>query len=1858
MPRHRPSSNERSSNSSHSVRAQSRSQCQPQSNANSNTISHIDCSNDSNTNSNADRSDDSKQRAHSEDDEIVEETLVRQNHTNGVCLWPRDYRVKLYKLHDDGLWGDEGTGTIHFALSHSVGGQSIDIQVVTECDPESVEVEVADGVPTILLQHTAQSHILYEKQGESIIQWLDSTVPTANNTERAISFQHQDKCLELWRLIAFIKGHRKISEFEAENRRHKDQQSPTDEERSSPSKKDRAQHDVPMSATSSTTTSTSTSTASTSTRDRHNAFGADPVDTMDPEENDVEMNESNDRSNDSMVSNGSLDSSTASQESSGSNDSDILTQRTPPSPHRGDGDCEDILQTFLDDHHKMDGPDHIAEYKEDPDMAPRRRRDVDGDHDMNINIKMEYDDDDEHGVEMGLSAKPQRLVKVERPRKSKKKKKRKNKSKASKRTYFDRDRHRDRDDRSRRRKAEEDEDSDSDGSDSSDNESRSTTIDTSSDEDEYERLQRLTMRTSFKSRKRKSQIPMPTEDNLCEVFDRVKTAMQNKDMAALQQIGQSEFRETLYSVFLKIENNINSVSFSPSPIAMRHTLHPPLSPPPPPAKYMDIDGPECPFTFTGTTPPAMNITESNDNPTTALNGDCEAKTPDGDDHVASDHRKRVDSKSPRAENGTPRLSTASLSTLPPSVECEEDELSSVHPLELVFMIVLECCREHQPIKQNRSRMKKDSASPPRGSLSSRFAAIKNQPLPFMMQTSLAQLLNGSLHYNSPRNGASTPLMMLFLGKSFISKTIAMLEYDPVRGMAARKKVRTATTSPSRSRRSVGSNASEETLRISVSRRHRDYLKKAKPRKLGITMKEQETLDSEIEYVYKLNYVRDCILLGKLDLEQQSFHIINHHLGRYNSLICETISDDEQFVKALLAEIKRSCSKHYGIVPRGDETEGTETAAMKMKMTGDAMDSDLSITAVPDEKTDDDNDVAGNMTVTVKSSKTKDTPNGDAIECADAVAPTSTTTTTTTTTAALNGHRILSDDHAEESDPNLRTPTRAGSMMTRGDGGFGLQMRRRKMNRTEMYNAPDGVLFRFLSEFLARTKAINEMQTRCQIFSDLIDHGLLDTLSACISGSRVLPTDEFAHIWLVLVECLHHMISAGPCSNAPKVREFIVSQIKTFELNTDRVTLLQRLCAAFNSDDYVLCANDGILDQIYFVVVGILGLGDMMGMDNGGQLSYMSMGPDRDLKASHLKVIGIHFFEDCLPLFYQVLSSAHSKKRIDIVAERERVSGTESKHRPYHQIKTMQKLVIDLLSECCQQEQFLLKLKAMEERYDLMSSIHSLIYVPKRRSDGDGDGDRDRDANGGGNSGGLRYRARTRSVIANKDLSMCCIRFLRECMYLGQHDQFWCDRFKSRGLFRNILALFDANGLDTDNMLNSVILSVFSNVEDKKISELIVYLGDERILERYSKLIGYTTKFGDLLKLYEIAKEGDPIDVRVPMDEGSTTTVSNCSSLSPRMSPSGLSPQPQARMNGDTGAWQNEPDREEIHYFNDDDDEDHDDDGNPGYALDDGAGGTVLLKQREREREIEREEEHETATNGTTTNVNIGQSDDVESTSTPDGSDRNRCDEMNGHRHDRIHQDSPRPLFGALKKKRKELKLPVRKKEDDGFDLMANARRLKKREEAAKRLTLKIKDQDKESSPFLNELSKAMDLSTDSSPFSNGRKSIKRKFKDISMERTRSEDGDVWSASVSEKSDSPQKKKQKLSGPMQSDLSDRAMDEDVDGEKCIRLSGPNGMTINIKTKRMDKGGGVDETQLDTDSESKSNSSWTGGGDGQNHKRDGMESASASFEKQPSIDLELGIPDKDDEVLLPPSTRKERADTSNSADSEMTRQNSTE
>jgi len=229
------------------------------------------------------------------------------------------------------------------------------------------------------------------------------------------------------------------------------------------------------------------------------------------------------------------------------------------------------------------------------------------------------------------------------------------------------------------------------------------------------------------------------------------------------------------------------------------------------------------------------------------------------------------------------------------------------------------------------------------------------------------------------------------------------------------------------------------------------------------------------------------------------------------------------------------------------------------------------------------------------------------------------------------------------------------------------------------------------------------------------------------------------------------------------------------------------------------------------------------------------------------------------------------------------------------------------------------------------------------------------------------------------------------------------------------------------MMNSTILSIFASIEDKKIEELIVYLGEEKILEKYSKLIVYTTKFDDLLELYGKCKNGVNIQSQID-DGGSTATLSNSSSLSPRISPNGSSSN--HIMNGSLF------DHHSIDQSND-------------YSL---------------EHKIDQKEEEE---------------------------------------QQQSYKDSPYPK----KYKSKELRLPNRTTKNDNdqsFDLLFNAnQRNKKRQNEPKKkifnlsiLSAKNHNKNKESSPFLNVVSNAMDHDEHNG---NHKKIIttKRKFDQIS-----------------------------------------------------------------------------------------------------------------------------------------------------------------
>jgi len=89
-------------------------------------------------------------------------------------------------------------------------------------------------------------------------------------------------------------------------------------------------------------------------------------------------------------------------------------------------------------------------------------------------------------------------------------------------------------------------------------------------------------------------------------------------------------------------------------------------------------------------------------------------------------------------------------------------------------------------------------------------------------------------------------------------------------------------------------------------------------------------------------------------------------------------------------------------------------------------------------------------------------------------------------------------------------------------------------------------------------------------------------------------------------------------------------------------------------------------------------------------------------------------------------------------------------------------------------------------------------------------------------------------------------------------------------------------------------------------------GEQKILEKYSKLISYTTKFDGLLELYGKCKNGINIQSQID-DGGSTATLSNNSSLSPRISSNGSN-----GSSPNNGEWHIDSMKEEIHYFEEED----------------------------------------------------------------------------------------------------------------------------------------------------------------------------------------------------------------------------------------------------------------------------------------------------------------------------------------------------
>ncbi|CAK9145642.1 unnamed protein product [Ilex paraguariensis] len=90
------------------------------------------------------------------------------------------WRVKVYRLNDDGKWDDQGTG--HATVDYLEGSEELVLFVHDEEDNET------------LLLHRFSSDDIYRKQDDTIIAWRDPEY----SAELALSFQETTGCSYIW----------------------------------------------------------------------------------------------------------------------------------------------------------------------------------------------------------------------------------------------------------------------------------------------------------------------------------------------------------------------------------------------------------------------------------------------------------------------------------------------------------------------------------------------------------------------------------------------------------------------------------------------------------------------------------------------------------------------------------------------------------------------------------------------------------------------------------------------------------------------------------------------------------------------------------------------------------------------------------------------------------------------------------------------------------------------------------------------------------------------------------------------------------------------------------------------------------------------------------------------------------------------------------------------------------------------------------------------------------------------------------------------------------------------------------------------------------------------------------------------------------------------------------------------------------------------------------------------------------------------------------------------------------------------------------------------------------------------------
>ncbi|ETO12358.1 hypothetical protein RFI_25017, partial [Reticulomyxa filosa] len=179
----------------------------------------------------------------------------------------------------------------------------------------------------------------------------------------------------------------------------------------------------------------------------------------------------------------------------------------------------------------------------------------------------------------------------------------------------------------------------------------------------------------------------------------------------------------------------------------------------------------------------------------------------------------------------------------------------------------------------------------------------------------------------------------------------------------------------------------------------------------------------------------------------------------------------------------------------------------------------------------------------------------------------------TTTGSIDNDSPM----AEQKEGGMDT-TRAEPEIS-GSSEWHKEYKRRRINRPELYKAPNSALFRFLQELISRVKFLPDM-SRITIYRNLLENDLLDCLSACIQSRQVLPTNEYSHIWLVVVETLYHLVST-PINLAEDIRAHISKHVRL-----KSPSLLDQLCRGLSAKAQM---DSGLLDQMQYVLRLIMGM---------------------------------------------------------------------------------------------------------------------------------------------------------------------------------------------------------------------------------------------------------------------------------------------------------------------------------------------------------------------------------------------------------------------------------------------------------------------------------------------------------------------------------------------------------------------------------------------------------------------------------------------------------------------------------------------